>query len=103
MPTSNCETCSQFCNDLGSNIQYFAGPVLTLNGQITASDYEDILGSQVVRVLYTFPSTITQLKYHQTTVVSFRKQGDKQIPSIISQTTRRRVVQYSTRDYSELT
>jgi hypothetical protein len=31
---------------------------------------------------------------------SFREQGEKQIPSIISQATRRRVVQYSTRDYS---
>ena len=51
MPTSNCETCSQFCNDFGSNIQYFAGPVLTLNGQITASNYMDILGSQVHRLV----------------------------------------------------
>ena len=33
-------------------------------------------------------------------LVSFR---EKQIPSIINQATRRRVVQYSTRDYSELT
>ncbi len=47
MPSSNCETWSQFCDDLGTNIYYFAGPVLTLNGQITASDYVDILGSQV--------------------------------------------------------
>ena len=43
------------------------------------------------------------LKYHQTIVVSFREQGEKQIPSIVTQATRRRVVQYSTRDYSELT
>ena len=35
-------------------------------------------------------------------LVSFREQIDKQIPSIISQATRR-TVQYSTRDYSELT
>jgi len=33
-------------------------------------------------------------------LVSFREQGEKQIPSIISQATRKRVVQYSTRDYS---
>jgi len=33
-------------------------------------------------------------------LVSFREQGEKQIPSIISQATRRRVVQYSTRHYS---
>ena len=55
MPSSNCETWSQFCDDLGSNIQYFAGPVLTLNGRITAGDYMDILGSQVhpmVHVLF---------------------------------------------------
>jgi len=36
-------------------------------------------------------------------LASFREQGQKQIPSIISQATRRRGVQYSTRDYSELT
>ena len=46
-------------------------------------------------------STVAQLKYHRTTVVSFREQGEKQIPSIISQATRRKVVQYSTRDYSK--
>jgi len=33
-------------------------------------------------------------------MVSFREQGEKQTPSIISQATRRRVVQYSTTDYS---
>jgi hypothetical protein len=52
-------------------------------------------------------STITRIKYHQTTVVSSREYGKKKIPSsIISQATRRRssrrVVQYSTRDYSQL-
>ena len=55
MPGSNCEKWSQFCDDLGSNIQYSAGPVFTLNGRITASDYMDILGSQVypmVQVLF---------------------------------------------------
>ena len=34
---------------------------------------------------------------------SFREQTEKQIPSIISQAAIRRVVQYATRDYSELT
>ena len=35
-------------------------------------------------------STLTRLKYHWNTVVSFREQGEKQIPSsIISQATRR--------------
>jgi len=33
-------------------------------------------------------------------LVSFREQGEEQIPSIISYVTGRRVVQYSTRDYS---
>ena len=47
MPGSNCETWSQICDDLGTNIYYSARPVLTLNGRITASDYMDILGSQV--------------------------------------------------------
>jgi len=46
---------------------------------------------------------LAQLKYHQTSVVSFREQGEKQIPFIISQTTRGRVEQYSARDYSDLT
>ena len=35
-------------------------------------------------------------------LVSFTEQGEKQIPSIISQATRKRLVQYSTRDCSEL-
>ena len=48
-------------------------------------------------------SSIVQLKNHGTTVVSFREQGEKQIPSTISQATRRRVVQNSTRDCSEVT
>ena len=45
-------------------------------------------------------STITHLKYRRTSVVSFREQDEKQIPSIISQATRRRVVQFFTRNYS---
>ena len=55
MHGSNCEIWSQICDVLGSNIQYSAGPVQTLNGRITASDYVDILGSQVcpmVQVLF---------------------------------------------------
>ena len=125
-------------DDLGSNIQYSAGPVLTLNGRITASDYVDILGSQVhpvVQVLFrkndavfqeddlpvhTARSVLSWFEEHEDALqhllwlaqspdlniieplVSFREQGEKQIPSIISQATRR-VVQYSTRDYSEIT
>jgi len=42
-----------------------------------------------------------KLKYHQTTVVSFREQTEKQILSIISRATRRRVVQHSTTDFSK--
>ena len=56
MAGSNCETWRQICDDLGSNIQYSAGPVLTLNGEITANDYMDIVGSQahpVVQLLLT--------------------------------------------------
>ena len=40
---------------MGSSIWYSAGAVLNLNGQNTASDYMDILGSQVhpvVKVLF---------------------------------------------------
>jgi len=48
MRGSNCETWSQVCDDLGSNIQYSAGRILTLNGRITASYYVDNLGSQVL-------------------------------------------------------
>jgi hypothetical protein len=36
-------------------------------------------------------------------LVSFREQGEKQISSTINQATRRRVVQYFTRDYSKHT
>jgi len=105
--------------------QYSAGPIITLNGHITASGYVDILGNQVhPMVLMLFPindaifqddispihkpevfslawktwrctstsslaSTITRLKYHQTTVVRFTEQGEKQTPSsTISQATR---------------
>jgi len=55
MPGSSWETWSQICDDLGSNIWYSAAPVLAQNGRITASDYVDILGSQVhpvVQVLF---------------------------------------------------
>ena len=54
MPGSDCEAWKQISDDLGSSVQYSASPVLTLNGQITASDYMDILGGQahpIVQVL----------------------------------------------------
>ena len=56
MPGSNYETWSQMCDDVDSNVQYSAGPVLTLNGRITASEYMDILGSQVRPVVQMFVS-----------------------------------------------
>ena len=56
MSGSNCETWSQICDNLGSNIYYSAGPVLTLIGWTTASDYVDILGSQVYLVVHVFPN-----------------------------------------------
>jgi hypothetical protein len=61
------------------------------------------LRSMKMHLTSSLASTLTQLKYHRITVASFREQGDKQIPSIISQATRIVVVQYSTRDYSEFT
>ena len=57
MPGSNCETWSQIYDNMGSSIHYSAGPVLTLNGRITASDYVDILGSLVHPVVHVlFPN-----------------------------------------------
>ena len=57
MPHSNCETWSQLCDELGSNIQYCAAPVLTLNDQITAGHCVYILGNQVhPLVLVLFPN-----------------------------------------------
>jgi hypothetical protein len=61
------------------------------------------LRSTKMHVTSSLASTFAHLKCHRTTVASFREQGDKQIPSNISEATRRIVVQYSTRDYSELT
>ena len=43
------------CDDLGGNILYFAGPLLTLNVQISASDCVDIVGNQMhpmVQILF---------------------------------------------------
>jgi len=56
MPGSNCETWRQTCDDFGSNIWYSAGPVLTLNGQITANNYMDILVIQVHPMVQLFPN-----------------------------------------------
>ena len=43
------------CDDLGGNILYSAGPLLTLNVQISASDCVDIVGNQMhpmVQILF---------------------------------------------------
>ena len=57
---------------------YSAGAVITLNGQITASDYMDILGNQVRPMVQMFPNNdavfqddsspihTVRPKYHQT-------------------------------------
>jgi hypothetical protein len=63
---------------------YSASAVITLNGQITAIDYMDILENQVHPMVLIFPNndavfqddnspihTGTTFKYHRTTVVSF--------------------------------
>ena len=54
MPGSNCETWRQICDDLGSNIYYCAGPIITVDGRNIASDYVDILGNQVHRMVHMF-------------------------------------------------
>jgi len=41
---------------------YSADPVVTLNGQITASDYMDILGSQVHSMVQMFPNSAAIFK-----------------------------------------
>jgi len=111
-----------------------------VNGRITASDYMNILGSQVypmVQLLFpnndaifqeddsphthtqkcsvlvwgawrctstsSVASTVAQLKYCRTTVVSYREQSEKQISSIIPQASSKSCTVFSTRDYSELT
>jgi hypothetical protein len=49
MPGSNSKTQGRFHDGLGSNIvvQYSVGPIITLQGQITATEYVDRLGNQV--------------------------------------------------------
>jgi ribosomal protein L21E len=42
------------------------------------------LRSVKITLVSSLASTITHPKFHGTTVVSFREQGEKQIPSIIS-------------------
>jgi len=106
-------------DDLCSSVKYSAGAVLTLNGRITASDYVDILASQVHPVvqvffpntdavfqddaspIHTARSVQSCFEEHEDALqhllclaqlpdlniieplVSFREQGEKQIPSKI--------------------
>jgi hypothetical protein len=54
MPGSNCETWRRICDDLCSNIIVLCWSCNTLNGQITASDYLDLLRNQaqpIVQIL----------------------------------------------------
>jgi hypothetical protein len=48
----------RFCDGLANNIlvQYSVGPIITLQGQITAREYMDGLGNQVRPMIQTFCS-----------------------------------------------
>ena len=55
MHGSICETWRWICDDCSAISWYFTGPIITLNGQITAIDYMDLLGNQlhpVVQMLF---------------------------------------------------
>jgi hypothetical protein len=54
MPGSNGETREGFCDGL---VQYSVGPIITLDGRITAWEYVDRLGNQVKPMIQTlFPN-----------------------------------------------
>ena len=79
---------------------HYNWPIHTARSVRSWFEHEDALPKSFLA------STMTRLKYHLTSVVSFRGYGEKQIPSsMISQATRWcsswRAVQYSTTDYSE--
>jgi hypothetical protein len=48
MPGSNSETRGRFCDGLGNSIvvQHSVGPIITLDGRITAREYVDRMGDQ---------------------------------------------------------
>jgi hypothetical protein len=55
---------------------YTADPIITLNGEITASDYIDILGNQVYQMVQMFPNIDAvfqddSLPIHTTRIVQF--------------------------------
>jgi hypothetical protein len=59
MPGSNSKIVGRFCDILGKNIvlQYSVGPIITLQGRITAREYVYRLGNQVHLVIQTlFPN-----------------------------------------------
>jgi hypothetical protein len=93
MPGSNSETRGRFCNGLGSNIvvQYSAGPIITLHGQITAREYVDRLGNQVHGHIARDPeretcnsTTTFGLKKASFLMITYgyRLQGDIAIPTV---------------------
>jgi hypothetical protein len=55
VPTAKWGGGGSFCVGLGSNImvQYSAGPIITLQGRITAKEYVDKLGNQVHPMIQT--------------------------------------------------
>jgi hypothetical protein len=59
MSASNSETREKFCDGLGSDIvvKYSVGPIITLHGRITAREYVDRLGNQVIPMIHTLLSS----------------------------------------------
>jgi hypothetical protein len=55
MPGSNSETWGRLCDGLHSSImvQYSLGHIITLHGRITAREYMDKLGNQVLPMIQT--------------------------------------------------
>jgi hypothetical protein len=66
MPGSNCETWKQTCDDFGSIS--IAGPIITLNGHITASEYVDILGNHVHPIVQMSPPPQSKMQFFKMTV-----------------------------------
>jgi hypothetical protein len=58
MPCCDSERWGWLCYDFGNNImvQYSVGPIVFLQGRITAKEYVERLGTQVRRINQTFPN-----------------------------------------------
>jgi hypothetical protein len=57
----NCETWMRICDDWVAISWYSAGPIITVNDRITASDYVDIVGNQVhptVQMLFPYMNAV---------------------------------------------